>query len=180
MPFRMWLNSHFSYYHYLINAATFLKLTLQGFGGCQKPGGNFGLSIPMAIWRRMNLCRQRYRGMPYLAWSWNNSWLLPLWRQCSTAEIKFIIWGVTLSLSHTRTGQVLDSFFSCPLWWASLPPLMDQPIPSDGLAHQASPCTSLFLVHVCQRAKDLSKVLRDLFWDFISFDKAKYHAIEIS
>lgn len=79
VPFRMWLNSHFSYYYYyLINASTFIKLTLQGFGGCQKPGGNFGLSVPMAIWRRMNLCWQRYRGMPYLARSWNNSWLLPL------------------------------------------------------------------------------------------------------
>lgn len=42
------------------------KAEVVWFGGCQKPGGTFALNLPMAIWRRMNLCWQCFRGVPYL------------------------------------------------------------------------------------------------------------------
>lgn len=42
------------------------KAEVVWFGGCQKPGGTFGLNLPMAIWERVNSCWQLFRGMPYL------------------------------------------------------------------------------------------------------------------
>lgn len=57
-------------------------------------------------------------------------------------------------------------FLSCSLWWAKLPRCLTRSLDSAWPRHPS---------HL---AKDLSKVLIALFWDFMGSDKAKYHVTE--